>query len=373
MTDHDRWFFKEEEFRELFPKRVVDWMVNKAPPVDPGASVEGLLRLPEPADMPVVVAARMSLSFPGLISAVPLWTVDRGRRDRVEAAYAANEAWDRGQRAKFEEEKPWPPECCWFSDGGITSNFPMQFFDSPVPRWPTFGINLREFGRGWNRDPDDESKNIDMAFDNEDGRAEPWTDLDVKGNFKRLAAFAGAIMNTSRSWMDNAQMRIPGYRDRVVHIGHDQDEGGMNLMMPPEVIAHLSERGEKAADELIRRFDVPSQTTSPLTWENQRWVRYRAYMTELEANLPRFRRGCLEPLGGDRTIGALIDRGAGQPPKDYNWEYDSGGLSRRRDVADEITDGINDLSESWEDQPKEAKLKIGTPEPPPELRLTPRL
>ena len=32
----------------------------------------------------------------------------------------------------------------WFSDGGICSNFPLHLFDSPLPRWPTFGLNLRE-------------------------------------------------------------------------------------------------------------------------------------------------------------------------------------------------------------------------------------
>jgi predicted acylesterase/phospholipase RssA len=370
MTAHGRWFFNEEEFRALFPKRVVNWMVCKAPPVDRGVPVEGLHPLPRPADMPVVVAARMSLSFPGLISAVPLWTVDRGRKDRRAAAYEAHEAWKHGERAKFDREKPWLPERCWFSDGGITSNFPIQFFDSPVPRWPTFGINLREFGRGWDRDLEDESKNIEMAFDNKDGRAEPWTDLDGKGNFKRLAAFAGAIMNTSRGWMDNSQMRIPGYRDRIVHIGHDEDEGGMNLSMPPNVIAHLSERGKKAADELIRRFDEPPDTPYPLDWKNQRWVRYRAYMTELEESLSRFRRGCMCPLDGDPTIAALSGRGEGQPPKSYNWKYDA-GLSSQRDLAVEATNRLNSLAEFWENSGE--SVEPGTPDPRPQLRLTPRL
>jgi len=33
---------------------------------------------------------------------------------------------------------------CGFSDGGICSNFPLHLFDSALPRWPTFGLNLRE-------------------------------------------------------------------------------------------------------------------------------------------------------------------------------------------------------------------------------------
>jgi hypothetical protein len=34
------------------------------------------------------------------------------------------------------------PRLCWFSDGGISSNFPLHMFDAPLPRWPTFAINL---------------------------------------------------------------------------------------------------------------------------------------------------------------------------------------------------------------------------------------
>src|SRR5205807_10418438 len=32
----------------------------------------------------------------------------------------------------------------WFSDGGICSNFPIQFFDAWLPKTPTFGINLAQ-------------------------------------------------------------------------------------------------------------------------------------------------------------------------------------------------------------------------------------
>src|SRR5207247_10138276 len=64
------------------------------------------------------LAARMSLSFPVLLSEIPLWAIDI-------------------------ETNTWA-QCC-FSDGGITSNFPIHFFDGPIPRWPTFGLNLGPF------------------------------------------------------------------------------------------------------------------------------------------------------------------------------------------------------------------------------------
>jgi NTE family protein len=32
----------------------------------------------------------------------------------------------------------------WFVDGGLLSNFPIWTFDSPTPKWPTFGLLLKE-------------------------------------------------------------------------------------------------------------------------------------------------------------------------------------------------------------------------------------
>jgi hypothetical protein len=69
--------------------------------------------------MPVAIAARISLSFLGLISALPLLCIDYSRGP--------------GHRNLI---------TAWFSDGRIASNFPMHFFDAPWPRRPTFGLNL---------------------------------------------------------------------------------------------------------------------------------------------------------------------------------------------------------------------------------------
>jgi Patatin-like phospholipase len=76
------------------------------PPSSPMPAPAGvtLLHLPDVEHLPVVFAVRMSLSFPLLLSAVPLWTVDYGGTDQAEPV--------------------------WFSDGGITSNFPVHFFDA---------------------------------------------------------------------------------------------------------------------------------------------------------------------------------------------------------------------------------------------------
>ena len=79
---------------------------------------KSFLELPG-ADMPIVVAARLSLSYPLLFSAVPLWAID----------YEPEE----GEREL---------KRCLFTDGGVSSNFPIHLFDAAMPRWPTFGMWL---------------------------------------------------------------------------------------------------------------------------------------------------------------------------------------------------------------------------------------
>ncbi|MCU0226250.1 MAG: patatin-like phospholipase family protein, partial [Bryobacterales bacterium] len=241
--DERVFYFKESEFRSLFPKHVVDWMVaNPRPSKNP---FEGFVPLPVAANLPVIVATRMSLSFPVLFCAVPLYAVDRGRKDQ-----------------------PPQPEICWFSDGGICSNFPVHFFDSPLPRWPTFAINLME----WDRtrvDPTEgkpsckqqQAKAMVRAADTNNALlSELWNrfELDPDGNRKSglgpVKGMASAIMKSMQNWVDNRQMRVPGYRDRIAHVVLCPDEGGMNLSMPTEVIQRVSDRGGDAGRLLIDRF-----------------------------------------------------------------------------------------------------------------------
>src|SRR5215471_16555087 len=60
-----------------FPPTIVEWMKNNAGRydgrVEPRADV---IRLPWPQNLPIVFGARLSLSFPVLLSALPLMTPD---------------------------------------------------------------------------------------------------------------------------------------------------------------------------------------------------------------------------------------------------------------------------------------------------------
>jgi hypothetical protein len=146
-------YFRPRELRPLFPAAVIEYMKTDpvtgasnryAGPVRPqeprrkdpfwerwspsrsraAASAdddEALWRLPR-KHLPIVVAARMSVSFPVLFAGVPLWAMERreqagrpGQRDRSSGGAA--------------------------SDGSSARTFP-SLFDSWVPAWPTFGISL---------------------------------------------------------------------------------------------------------------------------------------------------------------------------------------------------------------------------------------
>ncbi len=293
-------YFDPVELKRYFPDYVVDWMVQRvAPPRDKDEAADiashlPKLPLPEMGDLPVIVATRMSLAFPILFSAVPLWAVDFTRPPKADGTYEL--------------------EHCWFSDGGISSNFPITLFDSALPRWPTFAMNLAAFPVGRERDPD-ESKNVSMIERNEDGR------LPDFNRFDALPGFFNAIFNAVQNWNDNTQSMLPGYRDRIVTVFLDSDEGGLNLDMPEPVLKRLQLRGAAAGTLIASRFLAPSVLNPvpppQLGWENHRWLRYRSTMGALKSYLSRFAFGSRSPQVPDVLYDALVTATAGVPVDTY--------------------------------------------------------
>jgi hypothetical protein len=287
-------FFDPDEMRRFFPDYIVDWMVKRQrAPVDAkeAARFEDYaprLPLPVAGDLPVIVATRMSLAFPILLSAVPMWVADFTKKL---APGASPEL-----------------EHCWFSDGGISSNFPITLFDSPLPRWPTFAINLVPFPAG--RKPDaDESKNVYMAASNSAAR------LMGFNRFGDLPGFLSAIFNAMQNWNDNTQSVLPGYRDRIVTVFLDADEGGLNLDMPADVLARLRARGAAAGSLIAAHFEAPSVLARDvgMNWENHRWLRLRGTMGALKDYLSHFTFGLNNPEAPDVTYKQLIEAETGLP------------------------------------------------------------
>jgi Patatin-like phospholipase len=301
----DEWYFHEGEFRRLFGDRIVETMVAATTPRGGTAAddrehdlhtllarAQGYHRLPR-ADLPVVVAARLSLSFPVLVSAVPLYKVDFSRSASAEAV-ATWRAWLREHReedlAEHLDAGPrLPLSRCWISDGGITSNMPVHFFDAPLPKRPTFLVNLRAAVDGADR-PD-----VAVAADNQQGLEGARTGLGDEP--PTVPHFVAAIVRTMQNWVDNAQMRMPGYRDRIVTVYLGKGEGGLNLQMPGPLVDELAKRGGRAAGLLVARYADPPATG----WHNHRWVRFRSLMA------------MLEPLFGQVTTAWSADPGVPVP------------------------------------------------------------
>jgi hypothetical protein len=276
--------FCAEEFRRLFPDSVVDFMaVPAARNVGDLVLPEGYFAFPRGADLPVLVATRMSLSFPVLLSAVPLYTVRRSAVDRLSQQKDRSLENDDLQRN-------------WFSDGGIASNFPIHFFDDWLPSHPTFGIQLTDvppegIGRGPSTGSGTVSKRYVSAVRQAAG-AEQAEEADALNQAVYLPRgsdviepewqpiegwgdFGLAIFNTLHDAHDNLLSSLPGYRERVVQVRLSSDEGGFNLTMPKHTVDRVMAMGDEAGQKILRYFSM----------DQHRWVRFRVLMAELERNL----------------------------------------------------------------------------------------
>lgn len=375
-------FFKKEEFERLFPQAVVEWLTSHPAEIRNADEIEiaGFHALPSPADLPILLGTRMSLSFPFLLSAVPLYAVN----------------FERAKRAgKFQLER------CWFSDGGLTSNFPIHFFDAPLPSRPTFGINLipdnvdlsetLQTDAGLTRVSGVEAR-TGARRAKEPGWDKIWMPAkNASGigsaarfnNFDTVSGFFSALFDTARNWGDTELMALPGYRDRVVHVKLDENEGGLNLNMPPEIIEALGDRGERAGALLAARFartplgdeeltDPQTGDEVELTWDNHRWIRYRTMMAAFETLARRFRAAWqdAERQKPWRSYEALLRR-EGAKPRSYPLQ-----LPEQRDFADAVTAAFVAFIADWTGDDRtfdrgENSDDGRSPRPKPVLRMMP--
>jgi len=273
-------YFREDDLLDVLPRGVVAHMRRKADEVeqpkdaDDRAKVaryrdEGYHRVPSPWDFPVVLAVRMSLSFPLLLSAVRFHKPDYSR----------------------DQEDHMQP--LWFSDGGICSNLPVHLFDAPLPTHPTFTINLVE--------PNPEGRKQEDVFvptNAQSGKEGPRNYFHETEGLAGVAAFLSTIVDSARNWVDNGQLRLPGYRERVGSVVVHPNEGGLNLSMPANVISTLSARGELVAQKLHDAFSQPIWTGESNGWDRHQWIRLRnqlgalsSYFGDIDAALKTLKRG----------------------------------------------------------------------------------
>lgn len=344
-------FFRREELALYFPPEVVDHMVTHAARYEPSSSAPqtlppGVFPLPAAADFPVVVAARLSLSFPFLVSAVPFVAVD----------YEVPKA-DRDFRR------------VWLSDGGVSSNFPIHFFDDLLPLWPTFGIKLENFPRGYT---DPERDRVYMPDSNRRGYGDAWSRFDEAGSeLSRLSGFFMSLVNAALDWNDNTLSRLPGFRDRIVRVRLSPNEGGMNLNMDEAKIARLSDAGATAGKVLTHRFVEarPEASGYAMGWQNHRWIRLRSLLGILEGTVGRLHYALTKPRPGDAPFADLIVDAARHPGQYPLLDTASGEAPKQTDTAKQVLLDIVALGDT---------IGAGTPtlssapSPLPMLRARPR-
>jgi predicted acylesterase/phospholipase RssA len=351
--------FDPKEMRKLFPENVVRYMEEHAALPDVPLP-DGLRFLPEGEAMPVIVPVRMALSFPILLSAIPLRTIE-------------SSAWERYRRDPSYEFKRHDLLINWFSDGGICSNFPIHFFDAWLPRHPTFGINLTTLPDGPGEDGTGrETFTFCVSDAGESGAAdtaapvaelaEPWLPGAGEPNasewarFKGLLGFGRAILGSAMNYHDNMQARLPSYRERVAQVRLAKGQGGLNLGMDTKTIKKMEDLGEQAGLQL-RQFD----------FAHHRWVRLRLLMNLLEKNLEEAKKGIDSPGPGLENAYQLLQRQS-QEPFPYSTD-----LTRSQPWIEDATrylEGVAELGGSWSNEPD--VFQPGAPrETQPQLRVTP--
>ncbi len=349
--------FKREDMDRFFPGYVTEYMVKKGEEVARSTCVRppvGYHFLPRGEDLPVIVPVRMGLSFPVLLSAVPLYTVKES-------------AWDRyreNPQGKFDPEKDL--QLNLFSDGGICSNFPIHFFDGWLPGRPTFGINLTSTPEGERGDgfsvgdvelPGAGSRGPDTRIKHIVNPAEPWLpkpdDPDSRKwkRFGGLVGFFMAILNSAMNYRDNMQSRLPSYQERVVQIPLGPEEGGLNLGMETGVIESMELRGKKAGELLRDGFD----------FKRHRWVRLRVLLNELETRLENIHEA-LASVAAERLVDEQLDGGFPYPFPDKQEE--------RSEDAKELLRRLYELIEHLKSSDNRFP-PVPDEDPQPALRITP--
>lgn len=265
-------YFSRTEFERIFPARIVDYLVDKGgahPHRDPLAPSD-LFKLPTGPDFPVLLVARLSLSFPGLISSVGLYRYDNG----IAAEGGAEH----------------PLRRCLFTDGGISSNFPIHFFDSLAPVRPTFGITLGAWEEARHG-----SEKVAMPT-----RGRQSTSLPIYP-IASLSGFLSSILNTAKDWQDRMQSMLPGYAERIVEIRLDESrEGGLNLAMDEPTIDTLTGYGREAGEILRKRYSYLASEDSPPSsdFDQHRYNRAISLLPEMEEALIAYARALhLSPTG----------------------------------------------------------------------------
>lgn len=356
-------WFRQDQFAKLFPGDVVAWLVERGgePITYDGKQ---FYRLPDGGDLPVLVGMRMSLSFPLLISAVPLhesanW--DTGPVTEASDATTGDGGEDTKERNLLDSTDSLASggrqtgrtitafRVCWFSDGGISSNFPVHLFDAPLPVWPTFAINLVYPGPNDGPPPE-----IALPASNNVGWQRTYQSIAKPVAAAEVASFLFSIIGTMQNWRDLLLARAPGQRDRIVPVPLASDEGGMNLNMAQKILTSISEKGTKAGAAF-----------AGFSFDNHYWIRWRNLASALQRYTIRIAESSESkpPIPEYVSAYATVRTGTPFPPS-----YPFRSIDRK-EAAESLLKSLEERGKDWEDLGPD--FTVGAPRPLPQMQITP--
>ena len=241
--------FVASEWDKLFPQAVMSWLYGGGTSQSP--DTPGTWLFPAENNLPVVIAVRMSLSFPVLFTAVPLRIEDTELPSILKALG--------GQSGKY-------VRTVHFSDGGISSNFPIHMFDAPLPTRPTFAFSLEDLLA----DADTVTSRVALPASASEGMG-----VQIK-EIGSIPDFAWQILNSAKDWQDQLLSEITGQRERIARVFLTDREGGLNLDMQPEISRQLMRWGYEAGCKF---------TNGDFDFNEHRWRRLLVLYKHLEHNL----------------------------------------------------------------------------------------
>ncbi|HXM08166.1 MAG TPA: patatin-like phospholipase family protein, partial [Candidatus Acidoferrum sp.] len=258
--DRPTLYFTESDLLKYFSPQIVDHLKRTGDVVRDDLQesatdfgIGPIYALPTGDELPVIVAVRLSMSFPILFCAVRLW------------------GWLPGKAE---------PQPIWFSDGGLSSNFPIHLFDSPLPRWPTFALDLLDGGEMQQIVGDKVVTRIrakDVFLESKEPGLSLECSYPLSGKRGSLLQFLSSMIDAMRTWQDTTLGALPGNTSRTIGMRLPSEEGGLNLNMTQDQIKDLIARGELAGKTMLDEFGGSHFDDTP-AWRQQRWWRYLATM-----------------------------------------------------------------------------------------------
>ena len=149
------------------------------------------------------------------------------------------------------------------------------------------------------------------------------------------------------------QMRLPGFRDRIVHVRLPDALGGLHLDMTKLKIEQLSGYGAEAGQMILKTF----------RHDDHIWARYRSTMCMLQRLLERFANSYENPAPQDGAIWPAITDPVTVSPPHYALSLDQHAWTCAE------TARLVDMAQRWSGS---NAFCDRAPHPEPELRAVPR-